>query len=162
MNNLVKQPSFYFYQQMFDFIVNKLRSRFFTGKLTDEQFTNGMLTITDFTIFEKFFDTVTATIRGSFFNNKMTPEKFASSMQVAVSMAVKVASLKDSHTVIFTEKEFNLLKMAYEFQEMDMNELMSFADARNKALIQDKLMANRQAFEILKAHITIKPSITAV
>ena len=45
---------------------------------------------------------------------------------------------------------------------MDINEHMTFADAKNKALIQDKLMANRQAFEILKAHITIKPSVTAV
>lgn len=50
MNSSVKQPSFYFYQQMFDFIVKKLRSRFFTGKLTDEQFTNGMLTITDISV----------------------------------------------------------------------------------------------------------------
>lgn len=57
MNNLVKQPSFYFYQQMFDFIVNKLRSRFFTGKLTDEQFTNGMLTITDISVKCYNFDT---------------------------------------------------------------------------------------------------------
>jgi hypothetical protein len=120
-------------------------------------------TQTTFATFEKFFDTVTATIRGAFFQNKMTPEKFASSMQVAVSMAVKVASLKESHTVIFTQKEFDLMKMAYEFQEMDLKNLMPVADDQTKSIIQDKLMANRQAFEILKAHITIKqPVATAV
>lgn len=112
-----------------------------------------------FATFEKFFDTVTATIRGAFFQNKMTPEKFASSMQVAISMAVKVASLKDSHTVIFTEVEFNLLKMAYEFQEMDLKSLLPVADSQKQAIIQGMLMANRQAFEILKAHITIQSPV---
>jgi hypothetical protein len=60
MHASLKHPSFSFYQKMFDFIVIQLRSRFFTGKLTAEQFTNGMLTITDISV--KFYDLDTANV----------------------------------------------------------------------------------------------------
>lgn len=50
MTETSQHPSFSFYQKMFDFIVTNLRSRFFTGQLTSEQFTNGMLTITDISV----------------------------------------------------------------------------------------------------------------
>lgn len=54
MHSSFKYPSFSFYQKMFDFIVKELRSRFFTGKMTAEEFTNGMLTLTDISV--KFYN----------------------------------------------------------------------------------------------------------
>ena len=53
MHSSFKQHSFSFYQKMFDFIVVELRSRFFTGKMTEAEFTNGMLTLTDISV--KFY-----------------------------------------------------------------------------------------------------------
>ena len=60
MHASLKHPSFSFYQKMFDFIVTELRSRFFTGNFTSEQFTNGMLTITDISV--KFYNLDTANV----------------------------------------------------------------------------------------------------